>query len=65
MYIELIFAFIIGLIIGYFMFYDNITLFHGPNSKDIKDKIYYNKEKDICYKLVPKVHICPIKYSMT
>ena len=59
--INIVIGFIIGYIVGRMVFNSVITV--GPASKDIKSYTY--KDKDgICYKLVPKVHICPISISM-
>lgn len=42
---------------------NQVNIYHGPNSNNIKKKIYKSKDGR-CYKLIPIVHICPISLSM-
>ena len=52
---------LIGIVIGYSigkLVFNSIT-YIGPNSKDIVKNIYKD-ENGRCYKLVPKVYVCPI-----
>jgi len=59
---EILFGIFIGFLFG------NILLpsikytikYKGPNSNDIKKKIYIN-DKNECYKLKPQIHICSSK----
>ena len=62
--IEFLVFFIIGIVIGYYLNFHETIIYHGPNSNKIKKEIYYDKKTGTCYKLIPKIHICPIKYSM-
>lgn len=56
---------IVGIILAYLVYnLLNNNVIRGPNSKDIKKKIFVGNENK-CYKLVPKIYICPIKYSMS
>jgi len=63
-YFNIILSIIIGTILG-FLFYSikfpNIN-YHGPNSKNIVNKVYTQNNK--CYKLIPRVTICPSNISM-
>jgi len=55
---------ILGFIIGYIIFYiydKKRIIYHGPNSKNIIKNIY--KKNGKCYKLIPKVVICPLHLS--
>ena len=63
-YIQYLVFFIIGIVIGYYMYFHKTIIYHGPNSNKIKKEIYYDKNTKSCYRLIPKVHICPIAYSM-
>ena len=52
---------ITGIIIGYLLgrlIFNSVT-YVGPNSKDIIKNIYKDNN-GICYKLVPKVYVCPL-----
>ena len=60
-FLSLIIGLVIGLIIGYMLFKKYI--YHGPNSKDIIKKIYYD-DNNKSYKLEPIITICPSEYSM-
>jgi hypothetical protein len=61
---SIILSMMIGIVIGYILF--NYSPFrykyHGPNSKDMIQKIF--KHNDKCYKLKPIVTICPSGISM-
>jgi hypothetical protein len=48
-------GFILGLVIGYYKL--KKTNYKGPNSNDIKKKIFHKSDK--CYKLIPFTFICP------
>ena len=61
--IEIIIAFILGNIAGYHYIVSEIYTYHAPSSKSVK-KLLFRNITNKCYKLIPKVHICPIKYSM-
>jgi hypothetical protein len=55
--------FLVGVIMGYFTYkFFYIRIYHGPNSKDIVDKIY--KKNNKYYKFIPVITICPICISM-
>lgn len=50
-------ALLMGLIIG-FIVANHLSLntkYVGPNSSDIKKKIYFNEVTGQCYKLIPEV----------
>lgn len=54
---------LLGLLIGIHMgFQFNQNIYHGPNSNKVKKMIFQEGNK--CYKLVPIIHICPIRMSM-
>ena len=57
--ISLLIGFIIGLIIAYLLSRNMGDISLGPDSSDIKKKIYKD-EHGKCYKLVPNVCVCPI-----
>ena len=61
---DVILSLILGIILGLFLF--KILPFnyrvHGPNSKDIVNKIY--KIDNVCYRLDPVITICPGNISM-
>ena len=59
--IIMILGLIIGILIGYFTFNNNIYI--GPNSNEIKKEIYIDKYGKK-YKLDTEVCICPVSYSM-
>jgi ABC-type lipoprotein release transport system permease subunit len=52
---------IIGSVIGYILF-KNIK-YIGPDSNKIVKKIYYDSDGKK-YKLIPKICVCPMNYSM-
>lgn len=54
--------FIVGMLIGYIIMKNTYVVYHGPDSNIIRKKVFHNKNRNFCYKLVPKVHICPSKY---
>ncbi|AYV80146.1 MAG: hypothetical protein Gaeavirus12_13 [Gaeavirus sp.] len=51
----------IGIIIGYYIFRE--IKYIGPDSNIISKKIYTDANGKQ-YKLVPKITVCPISYSM-
>lgn len=60
----------IGLFIGYYIgtkihkyFGTFGTLYHGPDSNKIKQKVFYCDQKKKYYKFIPKPYICPPMYS--
>lgn len=61
---NIILSLILGVLLGLLLFkvFPFNYRVHGPNSKDIIDKIY--KVNNICYKLDPIVTICPGNISM-
>ncbi len=58
-------SFVLGVIIGLYFIKSNVFIYKAPSSESVKKRIIYDEKNNICYKLVPKVHICPIKYSMS
>lgn len=52
----------LGIFIGYVLFVFFIkskkVIYRGPNSKDIKNKIYKNKSNKKCYVFEPKIYLC-------
>lgn len=54
--------FIIGILVGHVIIRNVYIVYHGPNSNIIKKQIFHDKQRNICYKLEPKVHICPSRY---
>ena len=60
MTLNIIIGFILGLIISYYI---NAIRYHGPNSRDIKKKIYKSRVTGKCYKMKPKIYVCPLKYQ--
>jgi hypothetical protein len=54
--------FIIGIVFAILLYYIFIfkNIYHGPNSNIVKTKVFFNKNKNICYKFIPKAHICPL-----
>jgi len=54
--LNVIIGLIVGIIIGIIYNSYNV-LYKGPNSKEIKSKIYRDGEN--CYRLIPIIHICP------
>lgn len=60
---DLILSIIFGIIIGTVLFYliigNNSVVYRGPNSKDVKKRMYRDKKNNKCYALEPKVYICP------
>jgi len=59
--INIIIGFVIGMVIG--KVFTPSKIYHGPCSTDIKKKIFKSSD-GMCYRLIPEVHICPIKESM-
>ena len=62
--IELSIVFILGIIVGYHYIINMSYVYHAPSSNSVRRKLFYDSDTNMCYKLVPKVFICPIKYSM-
>ena len=62
--IELLIAFVLGNIIGYHYVVNQSYVHHAPSSNSVKKKLFYDNNTNKCYKLIPKVFICPITYSM-
>ena len=65
MYIGIIISLAIGIFLGFiaFILYSHVMCnIHGPNSKDIIDRIY--KKNGKCYKFKPVISFCPISISM-
>lgn len=58
---DLIFSVLIAIILAYVIFFSiNIKIiYRGPNSKDIKNKIYPDHKTGKCYILEPIVCDCP------
>lgn len=58
---------LIGLTIGYTIAHKliglNKIIYHGPDSNEIKKKIFYYKKTKKYYKFIPKPFICPPIYS--
>ena len=54
-----IFVLAIGFLIGFYMTksYSWKIKYIGPNSNDIKKNIYYVKNTNACYKLIPEICI--------
>lgn len=54
----------VGVIISYIYYkIQQESFIHGPNSNTVKKKMFKDKDGS-CYKLKPKVYICPIGLSM-
>ena len=56
--LEIMILFVIGITVSLYISKNRI-IYHGPNSKDYQDKIFFDKISSTYYKLIPKVHICP------
>lgn len=59
-------TFLIGVIFGYifackFMIRDNV-IYHGPDSNEVKTKIYYWKKDKKYYRFTPVPYVCPPMY---
>ena len=52
---------VIGMCIGYYLF--KINIYKGPDSNVISKEIYTDIDGKK-YKLIPKICVCPISYSM-
>lgn len=61
--LDIIIGIILGIIIAYYVTWNDV--FVGPASSDIKKRIYKNRQTNKCYKLKPKIYICPINKSMS
>lgn len=50
-----------GLVLGYMVarLIRPPMIYHGPNSSDIKGKVFKDQENKY-YKFVPQAHICPL-----
>ena len=46
---------IIGYILGLYYGFYKFNNFHGPDSNDIKELVYYNPNNDKFYQLKPKI----------
>jgi hypothetical protein len=58
---DYIISVILGILCGYLLkkiFFSNNVIYRGPDSNEEKYKVY--QEDDKCYRLVPKICICPI-----
>ena len=62
--IELFIAFILGIIVGYHYIINRSYVYHAPSSNSVRKKLFHDNSTNTCYKLIPKIFICPIKYSM-
>ena len=61
--IDVLWSMILGCSLAALLFYifnDNV-IYKGPNSKDIKSKIYKISRDNKCYVLQPKIYLCPNK----
>ncbi|ARF09270.1 hypothetical protein Catovirus_2_219 [Catovirus CTV1] len=58
---NILLSILLGFFVALFLFLCTHRFYEykGPNSAHIKNKIY--KLGNECYKLIPTVHICPIK----
>jgi len=60
MIIDITISVVLGVIITVMMFYliniKNNVSYRGPDSKDVKFKIY--KKNDKCYAFEPKIYLC-------
>ena len=56
--LNLLIGIVVGILIGKMTL--NTTSYVGPNSRDII-KNTYRDSKGVCYKLIPKVYVCPLQ----
>ena len=56
---DMIYTIILGMICAIIMFFlfGRKIIYHGPNSKDVKNKIFRINNK--CFALEPVIHVCP------
>ena len=59
--ISVFFGLIVGILLNLFIM-GNGNIYKGPNSNIIKHNIF--KENGKCYRLVPKIYLCPIDISL-
>ena len=62
--IELLITFILGNIVGYHFINNRSYIYHAPSSNSVRGRLFHDNKTNKCYKLIPKIYICPIKYSM-
>lgn len=58
MYLSLFIGMLLGALL-FIMFFNKNTIYKGPNSKDIKSKIFHFDNTNVCYKLEPQIYLCP------
>lgn len=52
-----------GYLIGKYLLGVNNTIYHGPDSNDIKKQIFYCPKRKKYYKFTPKPYVCPPMYA--
>ena len=55
---SILFGIIVAIIIFYLFIKTDKIVYRGPNSKDIKNKIFKDLKNDKCYMFEPKVYLC-------
>jgi len=56
---------VIGYILGYILIKTFIcnTIYHGPDTNQIRKKIYIDKQTNKYYRFIPKICFCPLGYK--
>lgn len=57
--ISIILGILTALLLFYLIFKKGNQIYRGPNSKNIKRKIFRDKQNNKCYALEPKIYLCP------
>lgn len=59
--ISILFGFFVGYILFYIIIQKSIVN-KGPNSNLIKHQVFKHENK--CYRMIPKIYLCPIDISL-
>lgn len=57
-----IYVILLGIIFGFLIYvlFNKNTLYHGPNSNNIRKTIFFDKKNNKCFIFEPRVYLCPI-----
>lgn len=63
--IDVMWSLILGCSLAMLLFYmfNNDTIYRGPDSKNIKSRIYRVSKNGKCYIMQPKMYLCPQKFN--
>lgn len=50
---------IVAMVLFYLFFGTEKIIYHGPNSKDVKKKVFTDEVTGKCYMFKPQIYLCP------